>query len=652
MKSLRRRRTVLFGLLFGAVIVLTTFSFRAIRDERLLLERAQEARYAAFADAVEQQLRSTRQALMDRLRLDLAAGGGAESPLAAWELAARLLENPLVHSVAVFRNEDLVFPPLASEPSRARLDSLAVEPEPPRLLERAARAEWRAGRPAGTLRAVRLLLHGPDSLPATAAETRLGYRLLELKSLVLLGESDAAVAVARALVRDLLATPDLESHHRTGFYLSEIAAIMTARENLPRDARSDFFALHERLPAFLANADAISRDWGAPPLEILRAQPPGTGDSLRIQYHAGAPYLLVRFPWLESDAQALLRLSEEAFAEALRTELMDRRSAWRDMDFTLYDTRDSAAVSGNGGAEQAPALERSFEDQFPAWRLVVYQRPADELEAQRRWGSLLQYAILLLSLGILGAGAWFIPRALNDADRLVSMKDNFLSAVSHELRTPLTAIRMFSEMLASGRVPGEKGAQYAGRIGAEAERLQAMIEGILTFTRLEEDPRALAFEEADLARAARESAALFTEAYARAGIRLEQRLPEQAPLRGDHNALRSVVQNLLENALKYSPADTTVTLEVLARNEDIVLRVADQGIGISSADQKRIFDKFYRAGDEMTRKARGSGLGLALVKRIADAHGAQIRVQSRPGEGTEMTIVFPKTPGRKKPGKG
>lgn len=120
---------------------------------------------------------------------------------------------------------------------------------------------------------------------------------------------------------------------------------------------------------------------------------------------------------------------------------------------------------------------------------------------------------------------------------------------------------------------------------------------------------------------------------------------------GDYNALRSIVQNLLENALKYSPSGTEVTLDVTVANEDIVLRVADQGIGIDPADQKRVFEKFYRAGDEMTRKTRGSGLGLALVKRIVDAHGATIRLNSRPGEGTEMIVTFPKA-GTMKAGTG
>jgi signal transduction histidine kinase len=638
-----RRLLFLSGLILLPGLILSYLSFRSVKDERLLLEKSQEARYEAFADAVERTLGKTRQSLLDRLRSDLAEGGSGQTSLEAWALATRLLDNPVVQSVVVFRNEEPVFPRLAQEQMHAHPDSLApLEIAHPQ--EAVARAEWRAGRPASALRALALLLHGPDSLGEHSVEARFGYRLLELKCLVALGESRAAVVAARTLMRDLLASSDLESHHRTGFYLSEIAGIMTAREDLPRDARGEFFALHQRLPAFLANADAVERDWPGSPVEVLRSQGFASGDSLRVQYHAGQPYLLIRFPWLESDTQVLARLDEGAFTTALRAEMMqDRRGAWRDAEFKLFDQNDEIVLASESPRDLDPALERSLEGQFPAWRLVVYKRPANELIAQGRWRVALQYTLLGFSLISLLIGVLVLFKGLDDAQRLVSMKANFLSAVSHELKTPLTAIRMFSEMMASGRAPGEKGVQYAGRIGAEAERLQGMIEGILSYTRLEEDPTALRFEETDLSAIARDSAGLLTEAFVRAEIRLTSRLAPHALMRGDYNALRSIVQNLLENALKYSPSGTEVTVEVAAVNAEIVLRVADQGIGIDSADQKRVFDKFYRAGDEMTRKTRGSGLGLALVKRIADAHGATIKLNSKPGEGTEIIVSFPAT---------
>jgi signal transduction histidine kinase len=342
----------------------------------------------------------------------------------------------------------------------------------------------------------------------------------------------------------------------------------------------------------------------------------------------------------------LIRLDDGVFSDVVRADFMDRRSPWRDVDFSLSNLRDETVLATRGSEGREPALERSFEEQFPAWRLVVYKKPAGDLLAQGRWRVGLQYTLLAFAIVSLLMGTVVLFKALDNEQRLVSMKANFLSAVSHELKTPLTAIRMFSEMLSSGRAPEEKRAQYALRIGAEAERLQGMIEGILNYTRLEENPEALRLEDTDLSEAARDSAALMADAFASANIRLVTRIAPEAPMRADYEAMRSVIQNLLGNALKYSHAGSQVLLEIRATAEEVVLRVSDQGIGIEAADLKRIFDKFYRAGDEMTRRTRGSGLGLALVKRIVDAHAGVIRVNSKPGEGTDMTITFARKGGQ------
>ncbi len=644
---LPRRRLLLFaGPILLPGLILGWLSFRSVKDERLLLERSREARYESFADAMEQTLLKTRNEHMDRVRGALAGGGSAETPLAAWELAARLIELPVVHSAVVFRGETPVFPAPPREPP--------VEPEAfaEHPLENVVREEWRAGRHASALQAVRLLLYGPDPLDPRMAEKRFGFRLLELKCLARLGLASEAEGTARVLVADLLESADFETRHRTGFYLAEIADLMTSLEPLTRGARSEFFALHQRLPAFLSNAEAIDRDWQGSPEELLRALSPARYDTLRVRYHHGTPYLAAGFPWLDRDTRVLVRLDEGVFSAAVRSELVqERRAPWRDMDFAVFAADGKLVLSADhdDNTPREPALERALELDLPSWRLVVYKRSDAELVAQGRWRTGIHYALLAFSLLSLLLGILALYKGLDDAQRLISMKANFLSAVSHELKTPLTAIRMFSEMLASERMPESKRPEYARRIGAEAERLQGMIEGILTFTRLEENPGALRLAQTDLTEAARESAALMAAAFEKAGIRLVQRLDAPAMLDADHDALRSVVQNLLENALKYSRPATQVTLEVLPRSEDIVLRVADQGVGISPEDQRRIFEKFWRAGDEMTRKTRGSGLGLALVKRITDAHGGTIRVESKPGEGTEMILTFPRKGGTDAP---
>jgi signal transduction histidine kinase len=214
--------------------------------------------------------------------------------------------------------------------------------------------------------------------------------------------------------------------------------------------------------------------------------------------------------------------------------------------------------------------------------------------------------------------------------------------VSHELKTPLTAIRMFSELLESGRQKEEeKRIRYARLIGEEARRLQGMIEGILSLGRMEEGKARLQFDTVKPAEVVREVAALMAGAFTKAEITLVVHVDENVLIHADRDALRSVVQNLLENALKYSEGGTVVTLKLERVSQGVALSVKDQGIGIAKEDQHRIFETFWRAGDEMTRRTRGSGLGLAIVKQIADAHKARIEVQSQPGQGTLMTLIFP-----------
>jgi signal transduction histidine kinase len=298
-------------------------------------------------------------------------------------------------------------------------------------------------------------------------------------------------------------------------------------------------------------------------------------------------------------------------------------------------------------------MERPLAGDFPAWKLVIFKMKDSEVIALGRRKLTLLYTLLAFSLAALLIGSFSVLQGLKNERRMVRMKSNFLSAVSHELKTPLTAIRMFAEILESGKQTQEdKRKRYATLIGEEAMRLHGMIEGILDFTRLEEKRARLSYTELDLTQAVQEVAGLKADAIDKAGIKLVLQLDPGTAIRGDFDSLRSVVQNLLENSLKYSEPGTTVAVQLENAPDKAVLRVKDQGIGISGADLKRIFDKFYRAGDELTRKTKGSGLGLAIVKQILDSHRAQIKANSRLNEGTDMVITFPKGNKRGRPKDG
>jgi signal transduction histidine kinase len=223
------------------------------------------------------------------------------------------------------------------------------------------------------------------------------------------------------------------------------------------------------------------------------------------------------------------------------------------------------------------------------------------------------------------------------------MKSEFVSNVSHELRTPLTSIRMFAEMLRTGRArTPEKRDEYLDTIMRESERLQKLIDDILDFSRVEAGRKQYRFERGDAGEAAEEALAAVGAQLVEAGFKidLDVRRP-LPPVRMDFQAVKAAIENLLTNARKYAGERREVALRVRPDGGEVRVEVEDRGVGIDEAELPRVFEKFFRGSDALALGVPGSGLGLALVKRIVEDHGGRIDVRSRKGEGTTFTIRLP-----------
>jgi signal transduction histidine kinase len=658
-------------------LILAYLSFRTVKDERILIEKSLESRNGEFVDAVQGVLEKTKAEHLARLQEQLQRSSSSSAPDNYLLLATDLLENPLVQSLAIFRREEMVFPrrlaygdtfslPVASDPADPAANPFtagvpssayggsAADPDsqsldlPPRSEEIIAsiQNEYRANRYVHTVRMIRAFSHVSDSLFSTRAgsQYRYGLWLMEIKCLIALNLTEEAVGRGRELIQALLRGNGFSSYHQVKFYLSETVNLLTSMENLPREIRDYFWSIHQKSEIFLVNAEYVSQEWKASPEYLIRSQALDPQNPIQIDYMDGIPYLIIGYPWLDKETRIIARLNESVFIEAIRAEILQsRKSAWKNMDFALLGQKDLVVLTTDSLADRRVALEKPLGGDFPAWKLIIFKMKDSEVIALGRRKLALLYTLVGFSLAMLLIGSFSALQGLKNERKMVRMKSNFLSAVSHELKTPLTAIRMFAEILESGKQTQEdKRKRYATLIGEEAMRLYGMIEGILNFTKLEEKRSKLNFSDLDLAKAVQEVAGLMAGAFEKAGIKLALQLDAGATLRGDYDSLRSVVQNLLENSLKYSKTGTTVTVLLENAPDKAILRVRDQGIGISGADLKHIFDKFYRAGDEMTRKTKGSGLGLAIVKQILDSHRAQIKVNSKLDEGTEMVITFPK----------
>ncbi|MFZ2639519.1 MAG: HAMP domain-containing sensor histidine kinase [Verrucomicrobiia bacterium] len=227
-------------------------------------------------------------------------------------------------------------------------------------------------------------------------------------------------------------------------------------------------------------------------------------------------------------------------------------------------------------------------------------------------------------------------------DRLARQRAQLAASAAHELRTPLTGLRMYGEMLADGLGDPARTKDYARRIVGEVERLSRVVTNVLGFTRLERGTLQVRLEPGDLGVVARESVARQQPALEAAGARVETVIEDDLPpVCFDRDAVAEILQNLLDNAEKYSraAADRTIHVTVARDGGEVALAVADHGPGVSAAMRHRLFRPFAR-GDGRDLPA-GLGLGLALVQALARAHGAKIRCNDAPGGGAVFTVKFP-----------
>ena len=235
--------------------------------------------------------------------------------------------------------------------------------------------------------------------------------------------------------------------------------------------------------------------------------------------------------------------------------------------------------------------------------------------------------------------------------RLSRLKSDFVANVSHELKTPLALIRLFAETLELGRVPNEdKARQYHRIINKESRRLTQLINNILDFSRIEAGRKEYRFVPGDVGAVVREVVDAYRFPIEQQGFSLELDVADDLPeLQIDPEALSQALLNLVNNAIKYSQEDKRISVSARRDGERVLVCVADRGIGVPRAEQKKIFEKFYRAESSLIHTTKGSGLGLALVRHIMEAHGGSVEVASQPGEGSTFTLVLPARPVQEQP---
>jgi signal transduction histidine kinase len=234
-----------------------------------------------------------------------------------------------------------------------------------------------------------------------------------------------------------------------------------------------------------------------------------------------------------------------------------------------------------------------------------------------------------------------VAEELRELDRL---KDSLLATVSHELKTPLTSITGYVELLRSGKAGSlsEQQDQMLEIVDRNSDRLLRLVGDLLFVASVKEGAISVELQEIDLAEVARESVEAALPQARNAQIELVLAAEERVVVKADRSRLGQLVDNLVSNALKFTPPGGRIDLRVLAVNGKAILEIADTGIGISPADREQIFEPFFRSEITYERAIQGAGLGLAIVKMIAEAHDATIQVESEEGAGTTFYVDFPR----------
>ena len=301
------------------------------------------------------------------------------------------------------------------------------------------------------------------------------------------------------------------------------------------------------------------------------------------------------------------------------------------------------ALSGKRSTSKAlPLATEYFEDNFPPWKIELFQAPAKGIEILDLRRNFYFWTILTLIV-VLAFGAFLIARTIAHEIEILKIKSDFVSSVSHEFKTPLTSIKALMERLVDGKVRDpEKMDRYFSIIAQDTDKLTRLVNNLLDFSKIEEGKKEYVFTDTDIVRLAMEQVERFKKEQVLAAPDMRLEITGEIPtLRADADALSRALANLLSNAVKFTPPGKAIRVGLSSDGENVVLEVEDEGIGIHPDELGRVFEKFFQGRNALDQSVKGTGLGLTLVKHIVEAHGGRILVESRLGLGSKFSMVFP-----------
>ena len=313
----------------------------------------------------------------------------------------------------------------------------------------------------------------------------------------------------------------------------------------------------------------------------------------------------------------------------------------QEASFTISTLTGQQLLGNRRLPAKRPTVTEYFENNFPPWRVEFFTGGMEDFGIVNIKKNFYFWTILTI-LVLLTFGTVLVVRTIAHEMEVLRIKSDFVSSVSHEFKTPITSIKVLIERLQQGKVKSShKKKEYYSVISQDADKLSSLVRNILDFSKVEEGQKEYVFQETDVTHLIKDEIENFRrDIYA--GVKIESQISRNIPrFYVDSVAFSLALNNLLENAVKFSPGKKEILVKVRKDAENIRVDVKDQGMGIDSGEMDKIFDKFYQGKNATQKSVKGTGLGLTLVKHVMDAHEGKVLVKSKIGQGSTFSLVFP-----------
>ncbi len=375
-----------------------------------------------------------------------------------------------------------------------------------------------------------------------------------------------------------------------------------------------------------------------------------TVESLWEEWQSGAQNeaTLRQTVWLNDMSLLVIRQSTAdrlfAFIAAPRYLESEWQNVWRNPGVLIRLADSNGRLVAGGMMDPGtPRAVRAPADTRLPWTLYVASAdPVADAAGLASRRQLIMIGLGVTALALLTAG-YLTGRGAARELAAARLQSDFVSAVSHEFRSPLASMRHLTELLEDDKIASQdRKRQYYSVLSRETKRLHRLVEGLLNFGRMEAGVMQYQPEKLDPGELVSQVVAEFLEESGQDGHQINLNIDLDMPLISvDSAALQTAVWNLLDNAAKYSSGDSPIEVSVADESGRVAIRIRDHGAGIPEAEQKKIFVRFFRGTASASSKAKGTGIGLALVQHIVAAHDGEVRVESTPGSGSVFTILVP-----------